>query len=288
MKKLFGIVFLLLGVNIAYAKVNAVVSILPQKTFVEAIGGDMVDVALMVQTGNTPHSYEPKPSQMRDIAKADVYFSIGVEFEEAWLPKFKNQNQKMKIVTMAKGIKKIDMDEHHHKDSHDHHHHHHSDEQKDPHIWTSPSNVKIIVKNIYNYLVKVDGVNKKYYRANYNKFLALIEQTDKQIKKILSGVETGSKFMVFHPAWGYFAKDYGLIQLAIEVDGKNPKPKHIMHLIKEAKKQNVKAVFTAPELSEKVAKQIAKEIGVQVIKASPLNSKWSQNLINLAQAIANK
>ena len=94
--------------------------------------------------------------------------------------------------------------------------------------------------------------------------------------------------MVFHPAWGYFANDYGLTQLAIEAGGKNPKPKQVMHLIHEAKEENVKAVFTAPEFSEATAKQIAKEVGVPVIKVSPLNPKWSQNLINLAKAIANK
>jgi zinc transport system substrate-binding protein len=92
--------------------------------------------------------------------------------------------------------------------------------------------------------------------------------------------------MVFHPAWGYFARDYGLTQLAIEAGGKNPKPQQLMHLIEEAKHEKVKAVFTAPEFSEKVAKQIAKEVGVVVIKVSPLNPNWSENLIQLAKAIA--
>ena len=94
--------------------------------------------------------------------------------------------------------------------------------------------------------------------------------------------------MVFHPAWGYFAAHYGLTQVAIESGGKNPKPKHVAYLIEEAKEEKVHAIFTAPEFSEKTAKQIASEVGVPVIKVSPLNPKWSLNLQNLAKAIANK
>jgi len=258
----------------------------------------------MVKPGSSPHSYEPKPSQMKDINNADIYFSIGVEFEEAWLPKFASQNKKMIIGNIAHGIEKLPMAKHHHdedehkeeKEDHDHeaheHEEHNHDEHEqdslDPHIWTSTANVKIIAKNIYNYLVKLDRKNEAYYKNNYNKFLEHINQTDRTIKKILIDTATGTKFMVFHPAWGYFARDYGLTQIAIEAGGKNPKPKQVAHLIEEAKEEKVTAVFTAPEFSDKVAKQIAKEVGIPVIKVSPLNPKWSENLIQLANAIANK
>ncbi|MEA3352668.1 MAG: zinc ABC transporter substrate-binding protein [Campylobacterota bacterium] len=291
--------------SFAYADLNTVVSIVPQKTFVKAIGGDKVDVSLMVKPGNSPHSYEPKPSQMKDISKADLYFAIDVEFEQAWLPKFKKQNIDMKIVDLSDGIHKLKMEKHSHdeEDHDDDHHGHYEDkhheehedhaehdkhEGLDPHIWTSPSNVKIIAKNIYKALVKNDPSNKNYYEANYEKFLEHIRETDKKIKRILIDVDTGSKFMVFHPAWGYFANDYGLKQIAIEAGGKNPKPKQLAHLIEEAKEEKIKAVFTAPEFSDKAAKQIAKEVSVPVIKVSPLNPKWSQNLQRLAKAISNK
>ncbi len=258
------IITLSLG-TLAFSTVNAVVSILPQKTFLEKIGGDKVDVSVMVKVGNSPHTYEPKPSQMKDISRANIYFSIGVEFEKVWLPKFKNQNKKMKIVDMSQNISK-------HK--------------KDPHIWTAPQKVKIIAKNILDKLINIDAKNQTYYEANYQNFIATIEQTDKKIQNILNSIPANSKFMVFHPAWGYFAKQYNLIQLPIEIDGKNPKPKELIWLINEAKKQNVKSVFTAPEFSDKIAKQIAKEVGVPVVKISPLNPKWSENLQNLAKAIA--
>ncbi len=280
---------LLLGIGAAHATVNAVVSVLPEKTFVEAIGGDKVHATVMVLPGNSPHAYEPKPSQMKAIAKADIYFAIGVEFEEAWLPKFANQNSDMVISDVSKGVKKAPIIGHHHaeethtdKAQEEAHHH----DGLDPHIWTAPANVKIIAHNIYEALIAKDKANSAYYKTNYEAFLKHVDETDKAIKTILAHTPKGTKFMVFHPAWGYFAAEYGLTQIAIEAGGKNPKPKQVIRLINEAKNEQVKAVFTAPEFSQKVAKQIAKEVGVPVRPISPLNPKWAQNLIDLAKAIA--
>lgn len=285
------ILIVLVFSSVIYAKVNTVVSILPQKTFVEAIGGDKVNVALMVKPGNSPHTYEPKPSQMRDISKADIYFSIGVEFENIWLPKFTNQNKKMKVIDLSSGVNKLAMVEHHDEEGgdeekHDEHEHHHG--ALDPHIWTSTDNVKIIAKNIFEALVKVDPKNEEYYDKNYDKFIDTIEETNYQITTIFKDLPRNAKFMVFHPSWGYFAKQYLLIQMPIEVEGKSPKPKAIAKIIEHAKEEGVKAIFTNPEVSDNVAKQIANELNIPVINVSPLKSNWSQNLINLAKAIANK
>jgi zinc transport system substrate-binding protein len=314
MKKLFLTALIGLG-SITYANVNAVVSIVPQKTFLEKIGGDKVNVSLMVKPGNSPHTYEPKPSQMRNISKADIYFTIDVEFEHNWLAKFQNQNKSMVVKYMGENITKMEMEEHSHHDEHEGHNEHkeheghddhdehkdhddhakeshneddHDEEGKDPHIWTSPTNAKIIANNIFNELVRLDLKNVAYYKANLDSFLKEINQTDKTIKELLKNTPKKTKFMVFHPAWGYFAKEYNLEQLAIESGGKNPKPKQIAHLIDEAKEENVKAVFTAPEFSISTAQQIAKEVGVPVIQVSPLNPKWSENLINLAKALSTK
>ena len=297
MKKL--IVTVLLGLTtFTYANINAVVSILPQETFLKKIGADKVNVSLMVQPGKSPHTYEPKPSQMKDISQADLYFSIGVEFEHVWLKKFQDQNKKMLVVDMGEGIHKIEIAKHSHdhedeaiKDEHKGHDHgddEHDEDNLDPHIWTSPSNVKVMAHNIYNQLVKIDSENTAYYKKNLETFLQEIEQTDKKIKEYLKNTPKHTKFMVFHPSWGYFAKDYDLEQFAIESGGKNPKPKQLAHLIDEAKEENVKAAFTAPEFSTKSAKQIAKEVGIPVIKVSPLSASWSENLIGLAKAISNK
>jgi zinc transport system substrate-binding protein len=288
----------LIGVSsLLYAKVNVVVSILPQQTFVEKIGGDKVHVTTMVKPGSDPHSYEPKPSQMVAISKADIYFPIEIEFENAWLEKFKQQNRQMQFVKMTKGISFLQMPEHtsaqskshgHHHNHHHYHHDHHHHGEVDPHTWTAPSNVKIMAKNIYDTLVKVDAKHSVYYKKNYEAFLEEITHTDAKIKKIFTSVPKGSKFMVFHPSWGYFANAYGLVQLPIEINGKEPKPKVLRNIIDIARKENIKAIFTQPEFSDKSANAIARELNIKVIKETPLAKEWSQNLIKKAQAIANQ
>ena len=317
MKKLLLITTLL--TSYLSANIKTVVSILPQKTFVEAIGGDKVDIALMVKPGNSPHTYEPKPSQMKEITKADLYFKIGVEFEQVWLEKFSNLNPKMRIVDLAEGIEKLPMqahahhdeDEHHdeheahdHDEAHEMHQHHEEDDHADeadhheahdhhhgtldPHVWTDPKNVLTIAENIYASLSKADPENASYYKKNLETFIAQVKQTDETIQKILTETPEHAAFMVFHPAWGYFAKAYKLEQLPVEVEGKAPKPQELMHLIEEARDNRVKAIFTQPEFSDATAKLISEELGIKVIKVSPLAPDWSQNLINLANAIAGK
>jgi len=286
MKKILFIIVLLN--TFILANINTVVSILPEKTFVKAIGGDKVSVSVMVLPGNSPHTYEPKPSQMKDVAKASLYFAIGVEFENVWLKKFSSLNGKMQIVDLSKGIVKINMTSAHHGEHDEHHEMQHAHEGKDPHIWTDPSNAKIIAENIYHALEKADPQNAAVYKNNYEKFILKIEQTDAEIRKILSSKPKGTKFMVFHPAWGYFAKAYGLEQLPVEIEGKNPKPKELITLLKEAKKEKISAIFTQPEFSDSVAKVMANELKIKVIKVSPLAPNWSDNLVKIAHAVAGK
>ncbi|PHS40673.1 MAG: zinc ABC transporter substrate-binding protein [Sulfurovum sp.] len=274
----------LLSTTYIFSNMNAVVSILPQQTFVKAIGGDKVNVSLMVQPGNSPHTYEPKPSQMIEISKADLYFAIDVEFEQVWLPKFKSLNPKMQIIDLADNITKIQMKHACEEGSHDEHAH----EGADPHIWTSPANVKIIAQNIYTALIENDPDNTEYYKRNFDSFLASIDETDKQVSDILSSLTDARRFMVFHPSWGYFAKAYNLEQIAVEVEGKETKPKALIHLLKEAKEKKVTAIFTQPEFSDTVAKIIAKELQIPVVKVSPLAPNWSENLIKIANTIAGK
>ncbi|HEY9190305.1 MAG TPA: zinc ABC transporter substrate-binding protein [Sulfurovum sp.] len=300
----------LLTTGYVFSNINAVVSILPEQTFVKAIGGDKVNVSLMVQPGNSPHNYEPKPSQMVDITKADLYFAIDVEFEAVWLPKFQDLNPRMQVIDLADHITKMQMqvqhceeskaeheehhgeEEHHEEDADEAHHgedaHAHDHKGEDPHIWTAPANVKIIAENIYKALIQKDPENKAYYQKNLELFLASVDETDRKIKHILSSVADGESFMVFHPSWGYFAKAYHLTQIAVEVEGKEPKPKELIHLLKEAKEEKVKAIFTQPEFSDTTATVIAKELQIPVVKVSPLAPNWSENLINIANAIAGK
>ena len=275
MKKSIIILFVFLFTSIAYAKVNVIVSILPQKAFVSEIGGDKVNLTLLIPKGSNPNHYEPKASQMEAVTKADLFFTINGHFEKGWLPRLKDQNTKMEIIDCTLGIERLDWK-------------YNKKMKKDIHVWTIPKNIETIAKNIYEALVKYDAKNKNYYKQNYDKFVKKARKTDKKIQDILSDVKDGEKFMVFHPAWGYFAEQYKLEQIAIEKGGKEPKPHQLRKMIDKAREYKVKAILTQPEFSQKGAKVIANELDIKVIGITPLNPKWSKNLIKLANAIANK
>jgi len=282
------LIILLSSLSFALGQVNVAVSILPQETFVKKIGGDKVTVMTLVQPGESPHSYEPKPSQMIALSKADIYFPIKIDFENAWLEKFVSQNKDMEIIQMSKGIQRIMMEKKNHHKKGDK-----TEEKKekiikpDPHVWLSPLNVKIMAKNIYDTLIKVDTKNKSYYKKNLIAFLKEINDVDMKINNILLGVPTNSKVMVFHPAWGYFARDYGLVQFAVEKEGKEPTPKALMKIIEKAKKENIKAILVQQEFSKKSAKALAEELHIKVVEESPLSLDWGDNLIGIAKTIAN-
>jgi len=271
------LLFILLLIGSLHAKLNIISSILPEQTLIQAIGGDDISLSLMVKPGNSPHTYEPKPSQMRAISQADLYLSIDVEYEKVWLPKFSQQNPRMKIINIAKGIQKFPISGDHAD----------KDEHLDPHIWTSPENTKLLAANILAALTETDPTHQRDYEKNYRALIQKITQTDLQIKTLLSPLaQERRRFVVFHPAWGYFARAYGLTQIPIEIDGKAPKPRAVQKLIAEARRLKIHTILTSPEFSDTIAKQIASELGVKVLKVSPLAPDWSANLIRLAKAIA--
>ena len=250
-------------------RVKAFVSIVPQKYFVEKIGGELVDVSVMVLPGNSPATYEPKPKQMVSLSGTKIYYAIGVPFERVWLKKITAINPKMLLVHTETGIEKTPMN----ADK--------RDGIKDPHIWLSPPLVMIQARNILSALLKVDPGNSSIYEKNYKKFIMEIVDLDAELRGIFLGKE-GAGFMVFHPAWGYFARTYGLKMVPIESEGKDPKPAALHRLIKKAKEHEINVVFVQPEFSIKSAKIIAKEIGGQVAFASPLALNWKKNLKEVA------
>jgi len=265
---------LIISINLS-AKLTAVVSIEPQVTFLKQIAKDKINIELMVKNGASIHNYSPKPSQMKNITKARLYFAIGVEFENIWINKFKQINKNMTIIHTDKNIKKLTMIEHHHND----------EISNDPHIWTSPTNVKIIVKNMLNALIIYDKGNKSFYINNYNKFINKIDNTNNKIKNILKQIPSKTKFMVFHPSWGYFAKEYNLKEIALEKEGKEPGLKYVMRLINTAKEKNIKIILTSPEFSQKSAKFIANKIGGKVISFSPLKYNIFENLLEVSKIL---
>jgi zinc transport system substrate-binding protein len=145
--------------------------------------------------------------------------------------------------------------------------------------------VKVQVETIYKTLARLDPANEGFYKANFDTFARDLDALDKEIRQTLSGVKN-RRFMVFHPEWGYFAKDYGLEMVAIESEGNEPSAAELARLISEAKKENIKVIFTQPEFSRKSADTIAREIGGRVIPISAFDENWSENLRSVARTMA--
>ncbi|MGB5592742.1 MAG: zinc ABC transporter substrate-binding protein [Crocosphaera sp.] len=265
-------------------RLDITVSVIPQEYFVKKIGGDRVRVNVMVQQGAVPDTYEPKPQQLQALSEAEAYIGIGVPFETVWMSRIAQANPKMLTVDSTKGIERLTMIPHDHHNDHDHDHHH-EETTLDPHVWLSPRLVKIQAENIYQVLAKLDPKNQREYETNLNNFLQEIEQLDGKIRENLAKIKQ-RKFIVFHPAWGYFAEEYNLTQVPVEVGGQEPSAAELARLIKEAKKENIKVVFAQPEFSNQSAKTIAKEIDGEVLLISPIAADWSNNLLEVSQTFA--
>ncbi len=265
------------------------VSIVPQKYFVEKLAGDLVKISVMVPPRANPATYEPKPHQMASLSKAKAYFAIGVPFESVWLEKISAANPGMIVVQSEQGIEKEFMEDHHHGENSPLGHEDKEQEQgrdnrrvKDPHIWLSPPLVKIQARNILDGLLRIDPPHGASYKSGYGEFIAELDALDTKIKGIFAGKGNGMEFMVFHPAWGYFADAYGLKQVAVEIEGKEPGPGDLRELICHAREKGIKVVFVQPEFSTKSAETIAKAIEGQVLFADPLAPDWGRNLEEVA------
>jgi zinc transport system substrate-binding protein len=273
-------------------KQTVFVSIVPQKFFVQQISKDLVHVEVMVQPGASPATYEPKASQMARLATSEAYFSIGVPFEKAWLGKISAVNPHIKIIHTERNIEKIAMPSHHHNEMDAGQHidgdrseqDHPGDTVLDPHIWLSPTLVKKQAAVIVEGLKSLDPEHAMDFDSNYHLFLDKINALDAEIRATLRD-SRGLRFMVFHPSWGYFAKDYGLIQIPIEIEGKTPKPAQLVELIRLARKDNIRVIFAQPQFSQKSAEVVAREIEGKVIFADPLAEDWITNLRNVTEKI---
>lgn len=272
----FGIVLLLAGGNAkAEKKLLVFVSIQPQKYFVQQVGKGLVDVEVMVPAGADPHIYEPKPRQMAALSKARLYFAIGLQpFENTWLKRIASTNPDMMVVHTDRGIQKIPMTSGQHKEDQ-------PPGELDPHIWLSPPLVMKQVQTILNALVEVDPVSRALYEANYRTFVSDLAVLDADLKNLFADKQ-GLRFMVLHPAWGYFAQAYGLKQIPVEIEGKDPKPAQLKELIEHARQNRIKIIFVQPQFSPRSAELVAKEIGGEVVFADPLAANWSDNLREVA------
>ena len=279
---------------LAYAQpINVAVSIVPEQYFIEQIGGEHVSVSVIVPPGAEPDSYAPKAAQMRQLAKTQIYFPMGVPFEKAWQKRIASVNPKMEVVPLYQRICRRQFSQ----GAHDHGHRHegvkghleHANscrpERADPHIWMSPTLVRIMGGTIRDTLIAQDPAHAQQYRVNYRKFAAHINQIDQQILKAVAGLKS-HEFLVYHPAFGYFARSYGLRQLPVQVHGTDPTPAQLAKIVKLAKQKGIKIIFVEPQFSKRAARTLAQEINGEVVAVDPLAKNWGENLVKVAHAFA--
>ncbi|SHG39677.1 zinc transport system substrate-binding protein [Thermosyntropha lipolytica DSM 11003] len=231
------------------------VTVLPQADLVRKIGGELVEVNVLVPKGASPEDYEIPPGRLKELSQADVYFVVGhLPLERVWIERIKGINKDLLVVDTSQGIEIID---------------------DNPHIWLSPRLVAIQSRHIYEALSSIDDENKGYYEENYAALQDELEKMDEDIAELFTGIKT-RMFLTYHPAWTYLARDYGLTELAIEEHGKEPGPKHVAHIIDVAKKNGIKIVFASPQHSIKSAQVIAKELGGEVKIIDPLPEDYRE------------
>ena len=246
-------------------QIQIIVSILPQKEFVERIGGEKVAVTVMIPPGASPATYEPSPGQLQDVSRAKLYVRIGhIPFENAWMEKIESANRGMQVVDSSEGIEIIG---------------------NDPHIWLSPARARIQVEHISDALIEIDPDNSEYYARNKEDYLKTLSDLDEDIRNNLSEIKN-RKFMVYHPAWGYFARDYQLEQVPIEIEGKEPSASDLVRLTDTARANNITAVFAAPQFNSESAEVIADEIGGTVVFIDPLAKDYAVNMRAVSAAFA--
>ena len=248
------------------------VSIAPQKYFVERIGGDEVQVEVMVNPGESPATFNPNPKKMSQLANAKLYFSIGVPFEKIWISRIKNIQPKLKVVSLNKNIYISPLS-------------HHQHDEGDPHIWLSPPLVKIMAAEIEATLTRQRPEKSDFFKINYQTLIKEIDKLDQEIRQVFEKGKNHT-FMVFHPAWTHFAEAYGLEQISIEHQGKEPGPRALQEIINTGKKLNIKVIFVQKQFGLSVAKKIAKMIGATVQEMDPLTENYMDSMRNTAKAIS--
>jgi zinc transport system substrate-binding protein len=263
------------------------VAIPPQAYFVERICGKHVRVQVLVEPGQSPHTFEPTPKQMAELAESRLYFKIGLPFEERLLSKIGETFKDLTIVDTREGIKLRTMEEWELGGEEEGEEGHHDEDRAgtpDPHIWLSPKLVKIQAQTICGAISKTDPAYAAEYAQNLKAFEADLDATDAKIAAALAPLK-GKEFFVFHPAFGYFGDAYGLKQIAVETGGKQPGPRQLTELIERARKSGVKLILVQRQFSTVSAQAVAEAIGGAVVPTDTLATDYLANLEDLEAKI---
>jgi zinc transport system substrate-binding protein len=256
------------------------VSVVPYKSFVEHIAGNTVQVGVMVPAGASIHTYEPTPKEMVAASKADVWFLIGEAFEAKAARAFKNHNPRMHFVDLKQGVDLISNDP-------DYDAQHCCKHCLDLHIWLSPRQSKIQAQNIARNLINLYPENKELYEANLQKLLNELDELNKMIVSTLDPLKNRT-ILVSHPAYAYFCRDYKLRQLSIEYEGKDPTSLQLTQVMDQARRANIKTIFTQPQYNNKGARLIAQHLGAKIVSLDPYAENYFASMQQIAKEFANQ
>lgn len=303
---------LFISLAFSFAKPLVSVSIPPQKYFVEKIAASTLDINVIIPAGTDEHNFDFKPATMKKLEKSDIYFTIGLEFERVFADKFQSNFANLQVIDTGKDLRNLatshthskdDHDEHHNHAGHDdhdhdehaqgkdeHHAHKHSNSHEthgasDPHIWLDPILVKIQASTIAKALIAKYPQNKALYEANLAQFQAELDALNAEISALFEKSKN-KKFIIYHPSLGYFAARYHLVQIPVEIEGKEPKTKDLQRLMSVAKKEKIKTIFVQKGFSQNAAKSLAKELKASVVELNHLSDDYSKNLLEIAKKIA--
>ncbi|NLW55212.1 MAG: zinc ABC transporter solute-binding protein [Firmicutes bacterium] len=267
------------------------VSILPQKYFVERVGGRRGKVAVLGGPGQNPVSFEPLPKQMAALAEADLFFRIGVPFETALIDRIQELNPGLNMVDTREGIPLRPIEGAHQHEAPERRRNAQEpesverNEMMDPHIWLDPLLVKIQAETICRALVALDPINQAFYEENLRLFQAELDQLDRELAATFRAAQV-EKIMVYHPAWGYLTDRYDLEQIPIEVEGKEPGPQQLAQVIERAKQEGIRVIFVQSQFDTRTAESVARAVDGKVLTLDPLAEDYLTNLRQIAQTIA--
>ncbi len=260
----FWVMTFFMGVVWAAPPLHVAVSIPPQAYFVKQIGGKFVSVQVMLPPGANPGTFEPKARALVSLATAAVYFRIHVPFEDAWMDKFRSVNPKMKIVDTTEGLE--------------------GRVKGDPHVWLSPEMVRHQAEIMAAALASLDAGRAKVFEKNLAQLERRLNTLTREIKGRLGSLKRRT-FLVYHPCWGYFAREFGLTQVAIEREGKSPGVAHLAKIIRMAQKKGLRCIFAQPQFDARSAEIIARQIHGRIVFLDPMARDWDTNLLKVAEKI---
>jgi len=278
MRKALFLFLILLGSCFApssnSSKPIVLVTIPPYAYFVEQIAGDAVSIEIFVPPGANPHTYEPAPKQVEKFSKAKIWFRFGDPIEQKILPFLRER--KVKDIDLSKGIHLLTATEHTCSD--------HVHEGKDLHVWLDPHLAIKQAKKIHEELSEAWPEHQKLFEQNYLHLEQRLETLDQEIKTELKPFE-GVTLLLSHPALGYYCKRYGLYQLSVECEGKDPLPKQVAHVVQEAIDKEVKVIFIEPQYNNKGATLIAEKLQLPIYQIDPYALDYFQMMQDISKSI---